>query len=366
MQYVPGESQQAEALLSAGISDRSNEGDFPQAETLSPNDIWVELFLLAGAVFFGMTVLAVDKVFSMPVSPRAVLLVGSLGGLLASYAYRTALTLGFSVLALVIWWVAQAVEWAGSRGTRTVGILGTLAVVSLLLVCLGRLHKGWAWGRRFSPVYSTLGILGSATVVYFLSTTSGMWFVQAMMRGRPTAGSPGILVSLLVALSAMAVAAPTCVALKKLRAGEAWLVGSLAGLFALVSLAPGEPVLLEGDPFGPGTASLSVTGAGIAWAVAFNALVLVLVVALMLDAYVAGKPGQVNAGSVLLFVLIVSKYFEQTYTRLDTSLFFIGAGLVLIGVGGLTEWTRRRMLSRIRSETGEGAGPSSGEGRREP
>ena len=79
---------------------------------------------------------------------------------------------------------------------------------------------------------------------------------------------------------------------------------------------------------------------------------------IILVGYLRKESWHVNMGVVLLFILILVKYFDWFYTFLDKSLFFIGAGILMFAVGWLMERARKRVLFSMRPQEPQNYGPT--------
>ncbi len=92
----------------------------------------------------------------------------------------------------------------------------------------------------------------------------------------------------------------------------------------------------------------------IAFAILFNVLFSLAALGLMISGYLQESEGKVNLSLFLIAVYLISRYFEYAIEYLESSLVFVGAGLVLLLLGFILELGRRKMLSTMRSVRDEG------------
>ena len=94
-----------------------------------------------------------------------------------------------------------------------------------------------------------------------------------------------------------------------------------------------------------------VGGAGAGVAVLFNLLLFGLIVGVIALGYRNREPAWVNLGTLFFAVQVIARYVDWFWALMPRSLFFIGAGALLL-LGGLwLERARRGVLKRV--EKGE-------------
>jgi len=81
-----------------------------------------------------------------------------------------------------------------------------------------------------------------------------------------------------------------------------------------------------------------------------NAALFIGVFVLILRGVNRGMPLYINLGVVTFLVLVMTRYFEYLAERVDAFPMFIGAGLLLIGVGVWLEKRRRVLIQRARGQ----------------
>lgn len=135
---------------------------------------------------------------------------------------------------------------------------------------------------------------------------------------------------------------------KKIISGfEALALILLALLFGVMTSLP-EQKLFLGSRF---SAIGELSRAGILWAFILNLAVFLELIGLIFSGYLWREEWLINLGAFLLFFLIIVKYFDWFFTFLDKSVAFIGAGILLFGVGWFMERGRRYMISNMKAES---------------
>lgn len=91
-----------------------------------------------------------------------------------------------------------------------------------------------------------------------------------------------------------------------------------------------------------------LSGPGLLWSFILNFFTFLLYLGTILFGYKLKSTGIVNIGAIFLFLFIISKYFDWFYSYLDKGLFFILAGVILLGVGWAMERGRQYLISNIK------------------
>lgn len=305
-----------------------------------------QVFFLFALGFLGLALLGFTGDFALPFSRREVLLVTALVALATAYAFRVVWTLVAALAGLSAWWTLEAERWISASGVKPVSLMAGMGLLALLLVALGSLHEA----RRLEPfalAYALLGLAGAIGLTFLLSSKDGLMELERGTRGAlPTASLP--LTASLLALAAMlALALAAAAAARALRVLEAVVVALHGVLFAALVFLPAQRLTvapLAWTPSGP-----ELTRAGVAWAIAFNLLGFFQLMGVMLAGHARRDEALVNLGALFLFVAVVTKYFDWFFAFLDKSVFFIGAGVILLAVGWLLERGRRRLIASLKA-----------------
>lgn len=133
---------------------------------------------------------------------------------------------------------------------------------------------------------------------------------------------------------------------------EALAIILLVVLFAVIPLLPSQRLFIQSG--GGRSFQVDLTGAGVWWAILFNVLVFVQLLGLIFSGYARREGWLINVGALFLFLLIAVKYFDWFFAFLDKSVFFVGAGILLLAVGWLMEKGRRYVISSIDASSGRG------------
>jgi len=78
--------------------------------------------------------------------------------------------------------------------------------------------------------------------------------------------------------------------------------------------------------------------------VVMNLALFTVAIALMWHGSIVREPRQVNAGVLLLVVMLITRFFDLFLSMLTSGVGFIVAGLLLAGLSWLLERTRRRLI----------------------
>jgi uncharacterized membrane protein len=179
--------------------------------------------------------------------------------------------------------------------------------------------------RRFEAIYQGLGLITIFAPTYVLTYPS-FW----------SAARDHHLASLHVPLWLTGAVLLAIVAAASLLVGrfQERLVRVEAGVFAAIALTVG---LVAHEPGWSG-----------GYALLYNLLFFGLAMLTCIRGYLEGEARYVNAGIVFLALWLITRYCDTFWPLLPQSAFFMGGGLVLLGVAGGLELLRRRLLSAMR------------------
>jgi uncharacterized membrane protein len=231
-------------------------------------------------------------------------------------------------------WMSDHQLWSSEFGW-------SYAVVALaaFVAAAGALARGSRFGS-FAPLLGLLGRLGALGGLFLLSFDDfGHDHVARF-------GQEGLLAAerlhrfaLLLApaaafaAGALALLAVGAAARRGWRDGRAWLdepldVAAVVASAALVAVA---------DLFVPDLAFLVV-----------NALMLAAVLGLIVRGVRTGRVADVNLALVAFFVTAMARYFEFFAKGFDAAFSFLGAGVLLLGLGYFIERLRRKFVAQAR------------------
>lgn len=316
------------------------------------------LLLLLGAGFTGLTMYTMSKELGGTIPWQAAVLAGSAAAFVAAYLLRSVFPLPFAILGLGAWWVTQETAWASGHGIRYIVLAAGLVAIALACFALGRIERHRSEDSAnvyfaFAAVPIAAGVLFVAALscAFLGSSKAGLLLVRYVTgEGATALDSPPMAATLAVMAAAAVVLALYGAVRHLMRYREAALVAVGATLAFVLAALPGK-VYVAGPAF-----SQAITGTGVAYVILFNILVFAGLACLLLAGYYRGKTWLVNVGVLLLIAFVVVKYFDWFFRLSSRSVFFIGAGLLLLVVGLLMEAGRRLMLSSMK-----GAGESNGE-----
>jgi uncharacterized membrane protein len=215
------------------------------------------------------------------------------------------------------------------------------AVVALaaFVAAAGALARGSRFGS-FAPLLGLLGRLGALGDLFLLS------FEEFGHDRVARFGQEGLLVderlhrfALLLApaaafaAGALALLAVGAAARRGWRDGRAWLDEPLD----VAAVVAGAALAGCADLFVPDLAFLVV-----------NALLLAAVLGLIVRGVRTGRVADVNLALVAFFVTAIARYFEFFAKGFDAAFSFLGAGVLLLGLGYFIERLRRKFVAQAR------------------
>lgn len=291
-----------------------------------------EFFLLLFVFFAGVAALGLNADFGDPISWRILLFAMSVLGIGVAYYFKTVLSLVFSLIMLFVWWAAQAGVWLAPAGIEPMTLYVGNVLYAAILVALGRIQ------HRFAPVYSFFGIVFLIGSLFFFSMEDGLRALVDMSSGTSLFGSWQMIVAYAVLLCGLGFAMVRA----RMPVYENVAVSAHVVFYLFLLALP---------PFSLFVGYQGLSSGGLWVAILFNVLTLAQLVGVIALGYHRRESWTINLGVVGMFLFILVKYFDWFFSFLDKSVFFIGAGLLLFGVGWLMERTRRRMIADIDPHT---------------
>lgn len=320
-----------------------NDANWYLQIALSKEDGLSQSLLLLSLLFLGVTLFAFNRDFGDPLSWRSIIFITSLIGLVGAYYLKVLYAMIFSLVGLVIWWGAQAVQWAGEKDIKMSAAYVGLSLIMLFFYSLGHLHGRQIRFKRFGFVYMILSIIFITMSLFLFSTRIGIEMLEDMIRGAYFFGSWQITLSLFAFFILSMASALYAMQQKIISIFELGAVIALHLLSVIIVLLP------EMDM----TYRSVLSSAGVLWAVIFNLAIFFELLGLIFSGYLRRETWLINMGVVFLSLLIVLKYFDWFFTFLDKSIFFIGAGILLFVVGWFMEKSRRYMISEVKAQAGQ-------------
>lgn len=314
----------------------------------SPEDAMSQSFFLLALFFLGVTSFAFNKDVGDPLEWQTIILLTSLVGLVGAYTLKTVYMLIFSLMGLVLWWVAQAYLWTEGKHIAGESVLVGTMLIALLLYTIGRLHERAPKFKRFSLVYVVLGVVFVTSTLFFFSTKAGLSALGELTRGASLFASWQLTSSLALLLGALATITILAIGQGLLSLGELGAIGLFLVLLGVTLVSPEQAMFLKSGDYYSYNRELSPTG--ILWAFCYNVAIFVELLGLLFAGYQRREIWLINLGTLGFFLLIIVKYTDWLFSFLDKSLFFIGAGLLLFVVGWGMERGRRQMIATVAAQ----------------
>ena len=325
---------------------------------ISKKDSMGQLFILLSVAFFGVTLVNINRNIGEVLSVRSIILITLVVAFAITYVYKVVYILPFALVGVFIWWGLQAIEWVELVGNiKPSAAIGVVGLMALSYYCLGLLHKKSEKYKNFYGVYLSFGLAIVTIGLFWFSTKIGLRSFGDMTQGVFVTGSLPLLMSLLFAAATFGFLS-TALIQKKLVTTYEFMAIIFLGVFVMVLAFLPEQSLFGPTGFGRGIVQPppsyryydQLNATGIVWAIIFNLTIFFEFLGLILSGYSQRETWPINFGVVGLSLLIIAKYFDWFFTFLDKSLFFIGAGILMFGIGWFMEKGRKKMLADIKKE----------------
>ncbi|WP_395144724.1 DUF2157 domain-containing protein [Armatimonas sp.] len=268
--------------------------------------------LFLGVLLYGASIFLVAQATHINAEAPSLLVLWAVGVLPLGWLLesRAMLALGLLLLTLALGW--EVAFWCEGSG----GFCAVFLLWGVLLVALGRLVP------RFAGLAEGLGVFVLLTVLTVLADFGyGAEWTYLAAGGQ-----------LRVALLGAVTLATTVVLLFR-RGQEPLERGEGLGLLALTLLAGGLF-------FGGGLDEALLR-------TAFNIILLLVTVGVLWIGYERREPGWVQLALAFFALEVLSRYVELLWERLPMEVFFLSAGIVLLGGGVALERVRRTLLKKL-------------------
>jgi uncharacterized membrane protein len=258
------------------------------------------------------------------------LLYGFLGLLPLAYALRSPLQLALALTTGSLWLL---LGWPGDMMSYNdpARLLERLLVVGALVYVIGLLHRRFETEETLSATYGKFGVALTAIALYAMTFWRAVGYSMPADWHRLSWITYGALI-------AAGLIGAAWFAAWAWRARERTGVAEAAGCAVLLLAAAAFPAVV-------GEMARSSNAQNI-WtiAVAANVLLLGLEMGCIWVGWQRAQPGLINAGLVLFFIHLMTRYFDLFAGMLPTGTAFIGAGLLLLLTAFGLERQRRRLL----------------------
>lgn len=314
--------------------------------SFSSEDVTSQMLILLALSFGMLGLFAFDRELSYPVSWQTLFLVVVIVAGFVGYRMKLLYPFFAAAIGTMVWFGAQGGEWVDQAHVQALPIVTGIGLLAVFWYCVGASLDVLPKFRRFATSLFILGLIVVAGLFFFLSSNSGLEAVHELARGNAWYGSFGVGVSLVImAILAVgsAIFAYSRKAVSNIELGGIMLASLLLLLLIFV---PSNAAFSEDMGYNYYTPT-ALSSLGIGLAIVYNIAIFGLLVGTILSGYTRRESWRINLGAVLMFLLILVKYFDWFFTFLDKSIFFLGAGLILFLVGYGMERARKMMLASM-------------------
>ncbi|HOK56213.1 MAG TPA: hypothetical protein PKV21_00075 [bacterium] len=148
-----------------------------------------QIFIILSIIFFGESLLILNRYFSGNLSFYWVIFIVILISLILGYFLESLYSIIFGIIFLPCWWISHSVVWIEKRTIATNIILSGLYFIILIYYLSGRiLEKNKKW-EKTGIIMHFLSIPMLFTFLFLLSTPYGISLIEGNL------GSPNILLS---------------------------------------------------------------------------------------------------------------------------------------------------------------------------
>lgn len=318
---------------------------------LSSEDAISQLLILLALSFGMLGLFAFDRELSYPVSWQTLFLLVVIAAGAVGYKLKLLYPIFAAAIGTMVWFGSQGGEWVDKAHVQALPIVAGIGLLGVFWYSVGAYLDMWPKCRRFATSLFILGIIVVAGLFFFLSSNVGLEAAHELARGDAWYGSFTLGVSLLIVTVLAIGAAVWAYARKAFSHIELATLVVVSVILLLLVFVPSNASFSQDSGYGYYT-PVALSGLGIGLAIIYNIAIFGLLVGVILSGYVRRESWRINLGAVLMFLLILVKYFDWFFTFLDKSVFFLGAGLILFLVGYGMERARKMMLASLKTSGG--------------
>ncbi len=294
-------------------------------------------FVLLGCIIYGAGVHLIGQIYHIPVDHPSLSMFWFLGVAPLGYITRSRPVM---FLAIVLFLTAVAFrqqDWLEAiTGSETAIAWSTLYIaLGAFIYAAGKAKRKFEGWESIGGLFQALGLITAFAALYLFT------FHDLFDSAGSISGASLGYWALGYGASAVAIGVTAGMAWLRAHEGEQFAAElSEAGAIAVLLVAAHVAALasVDWEPFYP---------------IVFNALFALSSVGLMASGYLQDHEGRVNLSLALIALYVITRYFEYSIDLLDSSLVFVGAGVVLLAGGYLLDRGRRRMLAAMREREGE-------------
>lgn len=324
---------------SAG-TDPFLDPDWSMRPAFSAADTARQLLLACGVALLQIGFTVFNQRMGHPVPYHALVLVFVAVFLGAAYRLHAPVLLAIASADAFIWWFTALENWTDTDYAASAAAGATFLGITLWFA--GRVSDTYPRNERFAKVFWALGMLATTITLFFASTRDGLDVLADL--GAQTLRDWRVGVSAVVLVVLATAAGAFAWKRRATHLGELAYLGVVAATLLVYAFFPLS---------GTGGSGTYVAPTEAAWALVFNALLLSGLVGLAFIGYARREDRLITLSAILLFVFVVTKYFDWLFSLLDRSVAFIGAGVILLGAGALMERGRRYALKALEAEGDE-------------
>ena len=289
--------------------------------------------LFLASFFYGAGIFLVAQVYHMNANDPDLLVMWFIGVLPIVYLTRSRAMMSSSILVAL-----GAIGWKAATLLEDVDaphlFFALYLVVGAALYALGTLHLRFKGTTIYALPFTGLGSLLVLTFSFILGFNEVL--DDLYLWGYGGYAIPGPFVALIVISAAVAVVSVVIGIVVDRLEERRWGVLPYEAAAVLVVLAAGFSLV----PLAPHSATGGYT-------LAFNVLFLALVVGTIVHGALAQRAIFVNMGLFFFGAFVMARYFELFFDMMDTALFFIVGGVILLVGGFLLERASRRLMKSL-------------------
>jgi uncharacterized membrane protein len=316
------------ALLVAALVAAYGAG-FWLTEVQGGNERLGRTLIFIGALLFGASIFLVGQMYHVDAHDPLAFLIWSVGAAAVGVVARSAPLAGLAALTLTAWLVVETLQLEGVGADSGGFVLVVLALLGAALYTLATGARRWLDPIRFSGPLRTLGYTSCALGVFALTFP----LLHEYAHPRDVVGHRFAAISLW-SLAAAAVAGAVLIALlaeRRARIAEASIFAAVPVFVVLLAYQGERGEQLE-EPLG--------------YPLAFNLLMIALVLGAILVGHANREGWLVNAGIFFGGLDVIGRFLDPTWDLLPRSFVFLSIGLLVLALAWLIAERRVVVLRR--------------------
>ncbi len=305
-------------------------------------DFISQMYLVFAMGFVVAGLVEANRVIGSFLNFESILLAALLFGGVLAYRFRAIGVMLTCLVGLLAWVVVQTEEWSIASDLRPATVVAAAALYAFSLYIIGRVYAKHPVYKQAGVCMIMLGIMIMGGVLLALSMHGVLLdFEEKLTHGSVFFYSWQVSLFMTALVFATIFVGTYGMTRKSISLREFLVMFTMLCLCTLPAVLPQQNTVALVSYAEETIASQQLTSVGVFWALLYNIAVFAFFGLLMLHSYRHRRFRLARVSACILVILVMVKYVDWLYGRLDNSIFFLGAGVLLLVLGSVLHRSRK-------------------------